>query len=150
MNVFTLFETEDVESIKLAIQVVKTLNKEKEFKTYFNVSIGSYEKVFDNYVKHTYNQPFNYFMNLSHRATLDNKGELINKTLYTRFDSIKIGCVLLGNNFTSFYFNNGGINVDLSEHYQLFSILCYKNTSTNKMTTNEIVELINIYFNEHI
>lgn len=145
MNVFDLFGTQDIESVKLGIQVVKTLGYEKEFKRCFKVSINNFEKVFSGFVKHTYNKPFNYFMSISYRAFLSNYGESRNKSLNSRFDSIKIGCVLLENNFTSFYFNSSGISVDLKYHYKLFCDL------EDKITyTDEIIEIINNYFNERI
>lgn len=48
MNVFTLFETKNVEDIKLALKVVKSLNLEKEFEDYFDVPFSKYENNFNN------------------------------------------------------------------------------------------------------
>ena len=47
MNIFTLFDSNDINSIKLGIQVVKTLTCEKEFKKYFDVSFFNYEYLFN-------------------------------------------------------------------------------------------------------
>lgn len=46
MNVFELFKRGDNESIKLAIEVVKTLNYSKEFSEYFKIDLWIYEDVF--------------------------------------------------------------------------------------------------------
>lgn len=48
MNPLRLFETENVESIKLGIQVVKTLNKENEFKIHFKRGFDDYCDIFEN------------------------------------------------------------------------------------------------------
>lgn len=47
MNVFNLFETRDVESIKLGIQLVKTLDCHKPFEEYFKITLNEYEQVFN-------------------------------------------------------------------------------------------------------
>ena len=44
MNIFTLFESKDIESIKLGIEVIKTLNKEKEFEDYFEIPFHNLTK----------------------------------------------------------------------------------------------------------
>ena len=46
MNVFSLFESKDIESIKLGIEVIKTLNKEKEFEDNFEISFHNLTKTF--------------------------------------------------------------------------------------------------------
>ena len=46
MNIFTLFESEDVESIKLGVQVIKTLGCEKEFEDYFEIPFHNLTKTF--------------------------------------------------------------------------------------------------------
>ena len=48
MNIFSLFEMEDAESIKLGIQVIKTLNKETAFEKHFNIHFEKYCDVFEN------------------------------------------------------------------------------------------------------
>lgn len=55
MNVFTLFESKDIESIKLGIQLVKTLGKEKEFENYFKKPLDKYEEVFNGLVLSIFN-----------------------------------------------------------------------------------------------
>ena len=52
MNIFTLFESEDIESVKLGIEVIKTLNKQKEFEDYFEIPFYNLTKTiqfFDEY-----------------------------------------------------------------------------------------------------
>ena len=46
MNIFSLFETKDVESVKLGIEVIKTLNKQKEFEDYFEIPFHNLTKTF--------------------------------------------------------------------------------------------------------
>lgn len=50
MNVFSLFETKNIEDIKLGIQVVKSLNKQKEFETKMGIAFEKYEDVFNNVI----------------------------------------------------------------------------------------------------
>ena len=52
MNVFRLFESENIESIKLGLEVIKTLNKEKEFEDNFGFPFHNLTKTiqfFDKY-----------------------------------------------------------------------------------------------------
>ena len=46
MNIFSLFESKDVESIKLGLEVIKTLNKQKEFEDYFEIPFHNLTKTF--------------------------------------------------------------------------------------------------------
>ena len=48
MNIFSLFESKDIESVKLGIEVIKTLNKEKEFEDKMGISFEKYEDIFNN------------------------------------------------------------------------------------------------------
>lgn len=50
MNVLYLFETKNIEDIKLGLQLVKTLHLENEFTTYFKRSFIKYEDIFNNVV----------------------------------------------------------------------------------------------------
>lgn len=50
MNPFDLFETRSVENIKLGLQVIKSLNLQKEFKTKMKISFEEYEDVFNTIV----------------------------------------------------------------------------------------------------
>lgn len=54
MNVFSLFETKTLENIKLGIQVVKTLNLEKEFENKNEISFEIYCRTFDKLLKTTW------------------------------------------------------------------------------------------------
>lgn len=49
MNVFALFENQNIEDIKLGIRVVKTLGLEKEFEEKIKTSFIEYEDVFNNF-----------------------------------------------------------------------------------------------------
>lgn len=48
MNVFNLFKTNNVSSIKLGIQIIKTLGLEREFGESFNREFVDYQDVFNN------------------------------------------------------------------------------------------------------
>ena len=50
MNIFTLFESKDIESVKLGIEVIKTLNKEKEFEDKMGISFERYENLFIGFI----------------------------------------------------------------------------------------------------
>ena len=54
MNVFTLFENNNVEDIKLGLQVIKCLGAEKEFKEKMEVTFGKYENLFNSIVLRGY------------------------------------------------------------------------------------------------
>lgn len=56
MNVFTLFESDNIDSIKLGIQVVKTLGCEKEFEEKLKVPFKEYKYNFNRYVIKLLNQ----------------------------------------------------------------------------------------------
>ena len=47
MNVFNLFESKNIENIKLGLEVVKTLDCQKEFGNYFKSSFEEYEKKYN-------------------------------------------------------------------------------------------------------
>lgn len=54
MNPFRLFETKNIEDIKLGLQVVKTLGLQREFREYFkksraNITFEDYSENFDRF-----------------------------------------------------------------------------------------------------
>ena len=63
MNAFNLIKTQNIESIKLGLEVIKTLNKEKDFKKHFKTSFQAYFDIFNEFVlQYTENKPFEYKM----------------------------------------------------------------------------------------
>lgn len=50
MNVFNLFETKNIENIKLGVQIIKTLGYQKDFEVFFKRSFIGYDDVFTNIV----------------------------------------------------------------------------------------------------
>lgn len=50
MNPFSLFESKNIENIKLGLQVVKSLNLQKEFELYFKRPFIEYEDIFNNLI----------------------------------------------------------------------------------------------------
>lgn len=137
MNIITLFEGENPEDIKLGIQVIKSLSLEKEFEEYFRCTPDNYQKVFNSHIKfYSYSQKFLY---LKHR------GRTTIKKLNSKSDTLKIGLAFTQNKEISFIFSQNGIEVNLSEHYELWETLRDK-----QMDIKDMIETINNYFNERI
>ena len=50
MNIFSLFESKDVESIKLGLEVIRTLGLEKEFEDHFEITHQEYNNIFNGFI----------------------------------------------------------------------------------------------------
>lgn len=131
MNIFNLFESKNMDNIKLGIQVVKTLGLEKEFEGYFGLTLNKYEEVFVNIIPLILNNWCFYISSSDDNISVVDEVFMYNFDV-NKLDSQSVISILIHNPELVGYFDLKKLNMSyamplLDVHPQFISYLDFNN-----------------------